>query len=130
MVRKSPLISTVHLNAHSSSKITQLLSNAGEPTFLCLSGTLSSPKLFSIEFPEFLMDILGIFIFFCIILSSNSSTVSVKCRHRSRKKLIKFPQSFSSDVKAPTEFFHPFVQLGPRAFCVSILRHPTNFSTL
>lgn len=50
------------------------------PTFLCLSGIRSSPKLFSTEFPEFLRDILGIFIFFCIILSSNSSTVSVKSK--------------------------------------------------
>lgn len=62
------------------------------PTFLCLSGILSSPKLFSMEFPEFFMDILGIFIFFCVILSSNSSTVSVSPGNRSKNKLVKVPK--------------------------------------
>ena len=33
-------------------------------------------------------------------------------------------------MKVPAELFHPFVQLEQRAFCLSILLHPTNFSTL
>lgn len=104
----------VHCSRHIC--LLQCTTTSDLPTFLCLSGILSSPKLFSMEFPEFFVDILGIFIFFCVILSSNSSTVSVSPGNRSKNKLVKVPKKLHEFSKYLRKCSHLYWLASP--FCL------------